>query len=186
MSDTGARVLEAVQAEDAKQILRALHDRGGEVARAVEEEVDRIYGGADDAEEIASDALARLESIDVEDLWDRSGKRADGTYVEPAEESYVMLREAIAPYVARMEDHLEDGDLEEADAMLRGVALGLYRFSRQSSTTFRDWARDDPSIVLEEALRRWRGRRGGSAARRETEEWLRERLPEWEWVRSES
>lgn len=186
MSDSGARVLEAVQAEDAKQILRALHDRGGEVARAVEEEVDRIYGGVDDSEEIASDVLRRLESIDVEDLWDRSGKRADGTYVEPAEESYVMLREAIAPYVGRMEDHLEGGDLEEADAMLRGVALGLYRFSRQSSTTFRDWARDDPSIVLEEVLNRWEENRDGGEGRRETEEWLSENLPEWEWVAPDS
>lgn len=186
MNEPRARTLEAVEPEAAKEILVAVHARGGAVAEAVDEELDRFYGPADDAEATAAEVLDTLEAVEIEDLWGRSGKRPDGTYVEPADAVYALLREKIEPYIGRIEDHLKGEEPRKADGVLRGVALGLYRFGTQSSTTFRDWAQNDPVLVLEEVLRRWKENRGGGEARRETEAWLSENLPQWEWVAPES
>jgi len=164
-----------VDVDVARVILRSLYERGGEVARLVEEALARHYG-PDDAESVAAHVLDDLEFLEVEDLWDRSGRRSDGGYVEPGEAAYTMVQETVAPYLARLEDHLEAGETEAADACLRGVGLGLHRFARESKGQFREWAVDAPAIVFDEALRRWREGRGDPAARREMVAWIDDHL----------
>lgn len=178
MSSRPLRQLHDIDVHVARRILRSLHERGGEVARLVEEALARFYGG-DDPEIIADEVFDELCLLRGEDLWDRSGPRHDGAYVEPGEAAYEMVRETVAPYVARIEDHLEEDRTEAADGCVRGIGLGIHRFSREADGQFREWAVDAPAMMFEEVLVRWRAGRPDAGARRDMAAWRAEHLSEW-------
>lgn len=172
------RLLERLDPNVARRILLSLHRRGGEAARLVEQELERCCG-PEGVEAVARAVFDDLESLETDDLWNRSGGRAGGRYVEPAEAAFAMVREAVAPHLARLEDLLERGREEDADLHVRGVLLGLHRYDRASEREFRRWAVDAPEMMADEAADRWREGRPDRAARRDLSAWMSERLTEW-------
>ena len=61
------------------------------------------------------EAIKHLDSIEVEEVWDRSGRTRNG-YVEPTEMAFQMSEEALDPFI-------------EETALIR-VNLCLYPFCR--------------------------------------------------------
>ena len=55
-----------------------------------------------DAGDVASEVLADLESLSVEDVWDRAGPRRDG-YSDPSEVAAEMIDKALEPYADEVE-----------------------------------------------------------------------------------
>lgn len=148
------------------------------MARLVEEELSRYYG-SEDAESVAAGVLDDLKALETDDLWERSGGHAHGRYVEPTEAAFGMVREAVEPHMARIEDLLEEGREEAADVYVRGVLMGLYRYDRESEREFRRWAVDAPELMADETADRWREARADQEAIQDLSAWRSERLADW-------
>ena len=58
--------------------------------------------GAVDAGDVGAEVLAELESLSVEDVWDRAGPRHDG-HSDPGEVAAEMIEKALEPYADEIE-----------------------------------------------------------------------------------
>ena len=108
-----------------------------------------------DNEEIACDVFFDLDSIEVEELWDRSGKSRHG-YVDPVDEAYVMFEETIEPYLAEMKKYQKMGLQKQAKNLCIGIIEGIRQYDSESKSEFLDWAVDIPSEYLSEVVDKWK------------------------------
>ena len=83
-------ILQALRGDDALVILRRLADRDPEWARVIETMAKDLLSAVD-AGDVAADVLAELESLSVEDVWDRAGPRHGG-YSDPGEVAAEMIK----------------------------------------------------------------------------------------------
>ena len=90
---------------------------------------------------MAAEVLAELESLSVEDVWDRAGPRRDG-YSDPGEVAAEMIDGALEPYDNEIERLIGLGMQVQADRLFRGILRGLYDFGTAPPTPFRDEAAD--------------------------------------------
>lgn len=187
----GARraLIDALDGAEAKRLLDALLEARPDLATEVAG-LAHAQLGALTAEEVEEDVAFGLESLSVEDVWERSGTRPDGSYVDPIEAAWEVMEEVLAPFLADLARRLELGRRMEATMLCQGVLLGLYRVA-QGEGEFLDGHGPD---LLEEtaagAVDAWKkGGRGGSggatsgAGARELaamRSFVSEALPGWE------
>jgi hypothetical protein len=65
-------ILQALRGDDALVILRRLADRDPEWAKVIESMAKDLLSAVD-ADDVAAEVLAELDSLSVEDVWDRAG-----------------------------------------------------------------------------------------------------------------
>lgn len=94
-----------------------------------------------DADAIAEDVFSELNAIDVEELWDNSGKTRHG-YVEPSELGHTMAEDAIEPFVSDIAKYRKLGMKSEEMEACRGVLRGLMRYENEGRNEFKDWIPD--------------------------------------------
>lgn len=96
-------LLDSINPSDALYVLKVLMNGDSilsdKVFQILMERVSEI-----ESDEIALDVYYTLEQLEVEELWDRSGKTRYG-YVDPSEEAWVMLEEVIEPFVSEMKKY---------------------------------------------------------------------------------
>lgn len=107
-----------------------------------------------DPDEIASDVRDALECLQVEDLWDRSGKTRYG-YVDPSEESWEMFGEALSPYIDSMKKYQEAGLNRLAKTYCIGIIQGIKDYDSDSVSEFKDWAVDEPYEYIDRVFQEW-------------------------------
>lgn len=139
---------------DASAILHALASSdaalAGRIAEMALARFDQI-----DVEEIAAALYDELETLEVEEVWERAGRTRHG-YVETGDAAYQMIEEVLAPYLADLARYQKLGLRDEANQMCAGLLLGFYRFERESTSEFKDWAPDAPLGFAEVVLAAWR------------------------------
>lgn len=108
-----------------------------------------------DPDKIAEDVRNTLECLQVEDLWDRSGKTGYG-YVEPSEEAWVMFEEALYPYIDAMEKYQKYGLDSLAKTYCIGIIQGVKDYDSSSVSEFKDWAVDVPYEFIDKVFQEWR------------------------------
>lgn len=140
--------------EEAIGILRRLSARSDAVGEAVRNEIVTDMLGFD-PEDVSGEVLTDLELLTVEELWDRSGQTSQG-YVDPNEESWVMIEEVLRPHVARIAQYHRWGRPEEAREYCLAVLDGLYTYGRITKSEFKEHARDDPQEAYGWVQDRWR------------------------------
>ena len=96
-----------------------------------------------DAEEIKNDLYGDLLSLDVEDLYARSGNGSYG-YVCPHDESWGMFEEQVEPYIGEMEKYHQRGLPHLVKEYCIGIIKGLVKFGEEGMTEFSDWVEDAP------------------------------------------
>lgn len=106
-------------------------------------------------ESVAGKVVAALESLEVEDVWDRSGSNRYG-YVEPSEAAGEMFEEAIQPFRDEVDQCRRLSGAGEADVVCRGILKGLYDFEEESSSEFKEWAADAPGECFGSVLDDWK------------------------------
>ncbi|MGD0776491.1 MAG: hypothetical protein ABSC05_27060, partial [Candidatus Solibacter sp.] len=125
--------------------------------------------------------------FDYDDLNSRAGGHSWG-YVEPTEAAWELLEEALEPFVTEMKRYLELGLEEQSREMCQGILLGLYRVQDGRSNDILGWATDFPRESAGHAFEVWMSATGGERApakrkqRRLSSEFVREHLPDWDWV----
>lgn len=147
-------IIAQISEKEAYIILKKLADEDDDIKGRIEE-IALDYLSDVDVSEISGQVFFELESIQVEELWNRSGKKRYG-YVEPGEEAWEMFREVLEPYICRMERYQNLLMLEEAKKYCLGILKGIYKFGKEEPTQFAEWASDAPQNYFEVVFDKWK------------------------------
>jgi hypothetical protein len=156
-------ILQALRRADALVILHRLADRDPEWARVIETMAKDLLSAVD-AGDVAAEVLAELESLSVEDVWDRAGPQRNG-YSDPGKVAAEMIDKALEPYADKIEHLIGLGMQVQADGLFRGILRGLYDFGTAPATPFRDGAADSVEERFGADLLNWRDRLTSHATR---------------------
>jgi hypothetical protein len=175
-------ILQALRRSDALVILRRLADRDPEWARVIDTMAKDLLSVVD-AGDVAAEVLAELESLSVEDVWDRAGPRRNG-YSGPGEVAAEMIDQALEPYADKIE-HLIGLTMQvQADGLFRGILRGLYDFGTAPAMPFRDEAADSVEERFGADLLNWRNRLPSHATPPRLDAFLAQFCPKWaDWAR---
>src|SRR6516165_2451083 len=149
-------VISKLTAEQALEIIERLGRKGGKIREAVLAEAINVLTEID-LDETADEVFAVLDSIDVQDCWDRSGRSRDG-YTSPDEAASEIIEEELQPFFDQVERYHEMGLREQEATYCMGVIFGIYRYERESKSEFRKWSEDIPAECGGFLLDKWRER----------------------------
>lgn len=174
-------MISKLTAEQALKIVERLVRKGGEIREAVVTEAMNVLTEFD-LDETADEVFVLLDSIDVQDCWDRSGSSRNG-YTSPDEAAVEIIEEELQPFFDQLERYHELGMSEQETAYCKGVIFGIYRYERESKSEFRDWCADIPAECAGFLLDKWRKRNRKGASINAMHAFFRERCPEWaKWL----
>ena len=107
-------------------------------------------------EDIISDRVCdALSVLDVEDLWQESGKTRYG-YVDPYEHSYEMMEGMIEPFLDEMERYQDREMVDDAFECCRGIIKGICVYMSEEAGDFADWAADSDDGLTYDVIERWK------------------------------
>ena len=129
-------VIGKLTSEQALKIIERLCRKGGEIREAVVTEAMNLLAEIS-LDGTADDVFDALDSIDVQDCWDRAGGSRDG-YTSPDEAAVDLVEEALQPFFDQVERYHELGMPEQEAAYCKGVILGIYRYEQESKSEFKD------------------------------------------------
>lgn len=164
-------ILSKINADDAFVILKILAKEDVNIAKRIEQIATEYLSGVD-IEDIASQVYFDLDSIKVEELWDRSGRTRHG-YVEPTEMAWQMLEEALEPFLTELKKYQNLSMHTEAKNYCMGILKGIRQFEKESKSQYKDWAVDAPSGYFEMILNDWKEGCKSSKDVKEMEEFVK-------------
>lgn len=170
-------MLDSISGVEALQILRSLCSSDAELCRRIESEAERLLRNVD-PQDVANDVIFDLESIDVEELWARSGETRHG-YSSPDEMAVEMVEEALKPYEDKIQEYSNIGMAEGAKRYCMGVLKGIYEFEHQSKTEFKDWATDIPGECFGGILEEWQRSCAREPDVKEMNAFISKECPKW-------
>ena len=170
-------VIRRLTGEQALRIVQQLSRRGCEIGEAVRAEAMDVLTGVN-WDETAEEVFCALDSLDVEDCWDRSGRSRDG-YTSPDEAAAEMIEAELQPFCGQLERYQKLGMIEQQSTYCMGVIFGLYRLERESESEFRDWSTDIPAECARDLLDQWLERNREVRPIDAMHDFIREHCPEW-------
>jgi len=177
-------VIGKLTSEQALKIVKRLSRKGGMIREAIVTEAMNVLSEFS-PDETADEVFDVLDSIDVQDCWDRAGGSRDG-YTSPDEAAVDIVEEALQPFFDQIERYHELDMPEQEAAYCRGVILGIYRYEQESKSEFKEWAQDIPDECAGYLLARWRERNPAQAGINAMHTFIRERCPNWaKWLKDE-
>ncbi|MCL2321409.1 MAG: hypothetical protein FWC47_04795 [Oscillospiraceae bacterium] len=108
-----------------------------------------------DPEDIMDEVYSELNDLEVEELWDRSGENRYG-YVDPGDESWVMMDEVLDPYIDEMKKYQERAMSIEAKQYCIGIIRGIRKYKIESHSEFLNWAVDAPEEKIQSVFGEWK------------------------------
>lgn len=146
--------IDKIKPEEALSVLRKLA-QNKEICPKIERIVETMLSRVS-IDEISSNVLSALDSLDVEDLWKNSGPGRYG-YHDPGEVAWEMFEEAMAPFEADLKRYQELSMHSEAMEYCIGILIGIDLFKSKSVSEFKNWAPDAPEEYFFSILEVWRG-----------------------------
>jgi hypothetical protein len=175
-------VISKLTADQALKIVERLSRRGGKVREVVVTEAMNMLAEVD-LNETADEVFVILDSIDVQDCWDRSGSHRHG-YTSPDEAATEIIEEELQPFFDQVERYHELGMPEQEAEYCMGIIAGIYRYERESKSEFREWSVDIPVECAGSLLDQWRKRNRARASINAMREFIAEQCPEWaKWLK---
>lgn len=171
------QVLDEISVKYAYEILKRLAEEDIRISKRIEE-LALEYLTEVDQDDIAGSVFHDLNSLDVKDVWDNSGKTRYG-YVEPNELASEMFEETLEPYIDELRRYQKLSMHEEAKLYCMGILKGIYKFENEASTEFQDWAVDDPHENFKQVLEEWREGNKNPKNLKEMDEFVKKNFPEW-------
>jgi hypothetical protein len=163
--------------EQALEVVMRLSDKEGVIREAVLAEAVNVLSEID-LDQIADEVFFVLDSVDVQDCWDRAGNSRDG-YTSPDEAAVELIEEQLQPFFDQAGRYHELGMTEEEATYCKGVILGIYRYQHESKSEFREWSVDIPIECAGVLLTKWRERGQDSISDAAMDEFIRDRCPNW-------
>ena len=171
------QIVAALTETQKAELIRRLHDRGGEVRQALLEEARNVLKDVD-SHEVAEEVFMDLDMIQVETLWNNSGPTRDG-YISPEDEAMDLIEHELEPHVQQVWDYLHLDMHAEARTYLQGILLGLYRYDQESDSEFKDWAVDIPINLFGALLDNWREKTGNFSRKTEIDAFCQQMCSNW-------
>jgi hypothetical protein len=150
---TPHEIMDQLSPNDALAVLRALA-RDDQALAARIAEIATAHLSEVDPENVAFDLYDELNALEVEEVWDRAGRTRHG-YVEPSEAADQMIQEVIDPYLEELRKYQALRMNDQANRLCMGLLLGLYKFERESTSEFKDWASGAPDAFAEVVANAW-------------------------------
>ena len=170
-------LIKKLTAEQALEVVKRLSEKGDEIGEALLAEARNLLTAVS-VENTADEVFCVLDSIDVQDCWNRSGRTRHG-YTEPSEAAVELVEEELQPFYDQAARYQELGMAEQKTTYCMGVILGIYRYEHESKSEFRKWCEDVPIECAGYLLNTWRERNQETAAARAMNEFIQSRCPKW-------
>jgi hypothetical protein len=162
-------IIDQLSPDEALEVLKVLIREDESLVNKIENIAHEILS-AIDIEEIASVIYLELDSLDVEELWDRSGRTRHG-YVEPNEMASEMIDEVLGSFLENLKRYNQLSFREQAKRM--------YQFEQESQNDFVDWAVDMPGECAVLVLKEWKTSEQTKDDLLEMEQFIKQSLPSW-------
>lgn len=169
--------IESITPEHALSILKKLIEEDKKIAKRIQKIITQLISTVH-PEEIAQEVLSELDSLDVEDLWDRSGSTRYG-YIEPCEMAYEMVEKSLSPFLNQLKEYQSLSMEKESKLFFMGILRGLYLFDKESDTQFIEWAEDVASNIFDGLLIQWKKECKDKKKLLDIKEFIKENCQEW-------
>lgn len=173
----GENIIGRINTTDALAILKILAEEDSNIAKKIEQIAKESLSGVD-IEDIASQVYSDLDSIEVEEVWDRSGNTRNG-YADPADVAWEMFEEELEPFIEELKKYQDLKMYDEAKNYCMGILKGIYRFEKESKSKYKDWAIDAPGEYFEMVLDVWKKGCKKSKNIKEMEEFIKKNFSDW-------
>lgn len=170
-------LIDKLTPNQALEILKRLSEKQGEISDAVRAEAQNLLQEVD-LDDTADEVFFALDSIDVKDCWDRSGKTRYG-YTEPSQAAVDLVEEELQPFYDQAERFHALNMPKQELTYCMAVILGIYRYEHESKSEFRQWAEDVPIECAGYLLSIWRERKPKAIDAKAMEEFIHQRCPNW-------
>lgn len=127
---------------------------------------------------IAKRVFSVLNSLDVEEVWDNSGNTSCG-YIEPYDMASEMFEATIEIYLDDLRKYQKLSKDKEAKITCMGILKGLYMFSKEAKTEFKEYVEDDPYNNFVEIFEVWSKANKDPKMEKEMSTYLNGNFPEW-------
>ncbi len=172
-----SNILEHITANDAFAVLKILAEEDNSIRERIER-IAKEYLSEVDLEDVASDVYFQLDSLEVEEVWDHSGRTRDG-YVDPTDKAWEMFEEALEPFIQELHKYQKLSMNEKAKIYCIGILKGIYQFEKKSTSAFKDWAVDAPANFFDTVLDEWKKGQPDTKEIAEIEEFIKKNFPDW-------
>jgi hypothetical protein len=176
-----SKIWDKLSPQNALDILRRLAEKDRNIAQRIEAEAKDFFKTID-LEKICEQVYSALGGIEVEELWDRSGPRRDG-YSSPEEMAVEMTEEVLEPYNKKVGEYLELGMVRVAKFYCMGVLKGIYKYTHESKSEFKNWAEDVPEEYVGYLLEGWKKKTKNKNDIKEMRMFIEKECQNWaEWA----
>lgn len=142
-------------------------------------------------EDLSAEIGAAIGAVSAGDVYMNSGRHR-GSFREPEEVAAELLSEPLEPYFREMEEHLQRGNEHAALVRCEAIILALYRL--QQSDGFKEievYAADFPEETAGWAARLWLTASKpttqlAESRRTSLAKFVRDCVPEWDWLLEQS
>jgi hypothetical protein len=173
--------LESITGTDALAILKVLAARNENLAQEIDAVAKELFSHVE-IDEMAANVQMELESLHVEDIWDRAGAKRNG-YVDPGDAAWEVIEEALKPFRDEVDKYKQLSMLQEAHLACQGILKGIYDFHKTSSTEYKQWAVDAPADYFRVVLADWKKLFPGRPSFPRMTAFLQNHCPDWaEWA----
>jgi len=184
LGDRMSDVIGKLTSEQALQIIERLCRKGGEIRETIVAEAMSLLAEFS-LDETADKVFDALDSVDIQDCWDRASGSRDG-YTSPDEAAVDIVEEELQPFFDQVERYHDLDMPEQEAAYCMGVILGIYRFENESKSEFKQLAEDIPVECAGNLLEEWQERNPEPAGIEAMDAFVRERCPKWaEWLKDQ-
>jgi hypothetical protein len=170
-------LIQKLTPEQALEVVKRLSEKRKEIREAVIAEARSLLMAVS-MENTADEVFCVLDSIDMQDCWDKSGRSRNG-YTEPGEAAVELVEEELQPFYDQAKRYRELDMAEEETTYSMGVILGIYRYEHESKSEFKEWCTDVPLECAGYLLDKWRKRNQGKVRTRAMDEFIQRRCPKW-------
>jgi hypothetical protein len=170
-------ILGRISGDEALRILRNLCAEGAEMRKQILAEVEKMLSEVD-REGVSDEVLFDLDTLSVDELWDRSGPKRHG-YTSPDEIAVEMIEEILKPYEDRIKKYYGLGMPEQAKECCMGVLKGIYQVGQELQSEFKEQAPDVPGDCFGGILDEWRRRCTRKHDIQDMNEFIARECPKW-------
>lgn len=174
------KILESLAGSEGLAILKILAERHDDLAQEIEAIAEEMLREVD-VEDLTARVKEALEILEVEDVWDRSGKRRN-KYVDPGDAAWEMFEEALAPFRRDIEKYRKLSMVKEVNLYYQGILKGIHDFDKESVTEYKQWAVDAPGEYFGQVLNEWKALPNGRLPLSVMRDFIIEHCPDYaEW-----
>lgn len=148
------KLLQSLSEYEASKVLDTLLDDHPDILKKAYDAAMKVANDVD-VDKITNDVYRSLSSIDIDDLYGRSGKTRYG-YVEITDEAYVMFEESIDPFIDEMKKNQHRALPAISKAYCIGIINALRKFGKESYSDFSEYVRDESYDYIDTVLGEWK------------------------------